>query len=246
MKDEFYIGYRKQSPPGLARCTLWIVLGLCVLVPALTGLLAARQIPAEPGNFEFGVRRSFTGVLLENPLPILRTVSADGSATNYLLVGSGKQGLPAFARGTHGQRVRLEGSLIQKGSSVMVEVNDPKSFTVLGPAQVSEMPRSREVTGEVSLVGELVDTKCYFGVMRPATGKVHRACAVRCLSGGIPPGLLLREPDGGAVTILLTGTNNQPFKFDPEWAARIVRAKGRLVQLDGLFQLEVSELSLDR
>ena len=226
MKDEFYIGYRDQCPPGLARRSRTVVMLLLVLVAGLTGLLAARQTPAEPGDFEFGVRRPFTGVLLETPLPILRSVAANGSVTNYLLVGSGKHGLPAFARGSHRQRVHFEGSLIQKGPSVMVEVNAPDSFKVLGPAMASELPQDREVAVDVTLTGELVDTKCYFGVMRPATGKVHRACAVRCLSGGIPPGLLLRDPDGGAVAVPLTGPGGQRLKFDPEWAALMVRARG--------------------
>jgi hypothetical protein len=246
MHDEFYIGYRTQCPPGLARHSRWVVLLLVVLVAGLAGLLAARQTPAEPGEFEFGVRRTFTGVLLETPLPILHAVAANGSATNYLLVGSGKHGLPLFARGSHRQRVRFEGSLIQKGASVMVEVNAPDSFQVLGPAVASELPVDREVAVDVTLTGELVDTKCYLGVMRPATGKVHRACAVRCLSGGVPPGLLLRDHEGGALAVAMTGAGGQPLKFDPEWAALVVKARGRLLYLDGLLRLEVVELSLAR
>ena len=38
-----------------------------------------------------------------------------------------------------------------------------------------------------TLIGEIVDSKRYLGVMNPGNGKVHRDCAVRCLSGGIPP-----------------------------------------------------------
>jgi hypothetical protein len=246
MNDPFYIGYLDKSPPTLARHTRGIVLLLAVIVIGLTALLAARQTPAEPGDFEFGVRRTFTGVILESPLPLLRSVSTNGAVTHYLLVGSGKYGLPAFARGSAGRRVRFDGSLIQKGDSVMVELNAPESFKVLGPATEVELTQKQERITDVVLTGELVDTKCYFGVMRPATGKVHRACAVRCLSGGVPPGLLVRDHDGGAVAVPLTGSNNQPLKFDPEWAARIVTAKGHLILNEGPLRLEVLELSLDR
>ena len=131
MNDDFYIGYLDRSPSALARHTRWVALALGVLVTGLAAVFAARQTPAEPGTFEFGVEREFEGVLQELPLPLLRTVSLAGSVTNYLLVGAGKHGLPAFARGHDGERVRFRGSLIQKGAAVMVELNDEKSFTLI-------------------------------------------------------------------------------------------------------------------
>ena len=244
MNDDFYIGYLDESPPALARHTRWVGLTLMTLVAGLAAIFAAGQRPAEPGTFEFGVKRSFEGVLFENPLPILRSVSPGGSVTNYLLVGAGKHGLPPFARGHDGFPVRFEGSLIQKGTSVMVELNDEKSFTVLGSATPGKIRPAQELIGDVMLTGELVDTKCYYGVMRPATGKVHRACAVRCLSGGVPPGLLLRDGKGGAVVVLLSGPEDRPLNFDVEWAARVVKAEGRLTLREGLPYLEVVRLSL--
>ena len=96
------------------------------------------------------------------------------------------------------------------------------------------------------LTGELVDTKCWYGVMRPATGKVHRACAVRCLSGGIPPGILVRDGEGNAVVVLLTGDAGTPLWVDPQWAARLVTASGILEYRDEVPVLRVKDLSLDR
>lgn len=170
-----------------------------------TALVAALQTPAELGVFEYGVVRSFDGILHERPLPILRSVSRDGTVTHFLLVGAGKHGLPAFARGHDGQQGRFQGSLIQKDANVMIEPNDAASFTVLGPRTVSEDGPTEAGSSDITLTGELVDTKCHFGVMRPATEKVHRACAVRCLSGGVPPGLLLRDQEGSAVVLPITG-----------------------------------------
>lgn len=244
MNDDFYIGYLDRSPAPLARHTRRLVLALGLLVVAAVVLLAARQTPADPGTFEFGVERTFEGVLYETPLPLLHSVSPSGSVTNYLLVGEGKHGLPVFARGHEGQRVRFQGSLIQKGTARMVEMNNEKSFTVMGPAAAPERLPASEVIGDVVLTGELVDTKCYFGVMRPAVGKVHRACAVRCLSGGVPPGLLVRDDKGNAVVVLLTGTGNAPLKFDVQWAAREVRVTGRLILQDAVPQLETTALEL--
>ncbi|MEL6236793.1 MAG: hypothetical protein AAFR46_20540, partial [Pseudomonadota bacterium] len=61
------------------------------------------------------------------------------------------------------------------------------------------------------LVGEICDGKCYAGAMRPGTGLAHKACAILCLDGGVPPVfvatdevegaqfMMLAGPDGGAV-----------------------------------------------
>ncbi len=244
MNDDFYIGYFDQSPRRIAGHTRWLVVLLAMLVAGLAVLLAARQAPAEPGTFEFGVKRTFEGVLYESPLPLLHSVSSVGAVTNYLLVGEGKHGLPAFARGHEGERVRFQGSLIQKGIAQMIELNDAKSFTVLGVASAQERLAASETIGEAVLIGELVDTKCYFGVMRPAVGKVHRACALRCLSGGVPPGLLVRDNQGDAIVLLLTGPGGQPLKFDVQWAARQVEAGGKLFINEGVTRLEVERLSL--
>jgi len=244
MNDDFYIGYLAQSPPRLARHTRLVVVVLALVVTATAVLVAARQRPAEAGTFEFGVKRTFEGVLYEEPLPLLRVPHQGGAATNYLLVGFGKHGLPKFARGHHGQCVRLAGSLIQKGPAVMVELNDEASFTPLGPAMDSDAFPAGEAVGEVVLTGELVDTKCYFGVMRPATGKVHRACAVRCLSGGVPPGLLLRDADGNATVVLLAGLDEAGVKLDPQWAARIIQVEGLLLVRDRMAVVQTRRLRL--
>lgn len=244
MSGEFYIGYLDKGPPSLALSTRRRVLFLATLVVGLTALIAALQTPVEPGVFEYGVVRSFEGVLRERPLPILRSVSRDGSVTHYLLVGAGKHGLPAFARGHDGQQVRFRGSLIQKDVNVMIELNDAASFTVLGPGTVSENGPAEAGSSDLTLTGELVDTKCYLGVMRPATGKVHRACAARCLSGGVPPGLLLRDHEGAAVVLLMTGPGGSTPKVDPQWAARLIRAQGRLVWNEETPHLEIVSLAL--
>ncbi|HAB17423.1 MAG TPA: hypothetical protein PLX89_07395 [Verrucomicrobiota bacterium] len=244
MKDDFYIGYLDQAPPALARHTRRVVVTLVLAVTMILGLLAARQTPADQGTFEFGVTRSFEGVLYETPLPWLRTLSAAGAGTNYLLVGSGKQGLPAFARGHDGDQVRFQGSLIYRGKAVMIELNQPNSFEVIGRAVAKDLRPRSEPVGEAVLTGELVDTKCWYGVMRPATGKVHRACAVRCLSGGVPPGLLVRDAEGNATVVLLAGADGTPLRYDVEWAARIVTASGKLELQEQTPVLRVQKLVL--
>lgn len=248
MNDDFYIGYQAKAAPALARFVRRAVIGLAVLTGVLAALLAARQQPQPDGRFEFGHTRGFEGVLHELPVPTLRVAGGSGAqiaVTNFVLVGFGKRGLPGFARGHNGKKVRFNGALIQKDRLVMIELNDEKSFQVLGEPEAHERRGVSESLGEVSLTGELVDTKCWSGVMRPATGKVHRACAVRCLSGGVPPGLLLRDEQGTAVVMLLAGADGGKLAYDAEWAARVVCVRGELELHDDLPVLRVTALTLE-
>ena len=64
--------------------------------------------------------------------------------------------------------------------------------------------------GRQTLVGEIVDSKCYLGVMNPGQLTPHRACAIRCISGGIPPILLVRQTNGSALHFLLVSSDGRP------------------------------------
>ena len=61
--------------------------------------------------------------------------------------------------------------------------------------------------GRHRLRGEIVDSKCYYGVMKPASGKAHRDCAVRCISGGAPPAFVVRSTDESVLVLLLVGAD---------------------------------------
>ncbi len=242
MSNEFYIGYEDTPPRSLSRLLGRVALGLAVILLVIVGAVAASQSPAEPGNYDFGVEKSFEGILVEGALPLLQVGTAPGAITNYLLVGSGKFGLPIFARGHGGEHVQFRGSLIQKGDAVMIEMNDPTSFAAVKTPS-NEIASDHSI-GPVSLTGELVDTKCYFGVMRPGAGKVHRGCAARCLHGGVPPGLLLRDSAGNALVVMLTGTGTSKLDLDPEWAARFIRVEGQLLMRGNVPVMEVRRLEL--
>ena len=89
----------------------------------------------------------------------------------------------------------------------------------------------REDLGEVQLTGEIVDSKCYFGVMNPGGGKVHRDCAARCISGGIPPAFLVRDGGGNTATLLLANWKRELLDHIAEPVTvrgRLSRSAGRL------------------
>jgi len=83
--------------------------------------------------------------------------------------------------------------------------------------------------GAVTLAGEIVDSKCYLGVMNPGQGKVHRDCAARCLSGGIPP--IFVTANGGEQLLLVSADGNAVGRDAlREFVAEPLTIQGELLQ----------------
>jgi len=167
------------------------------------------------GRFEYGEYRDYAGVIEEWPYPMLVTDNA-----SFLLVAPGKHGLSDTVKSMQGKHVQLKGSLIERTPDRMIEVV-PASIVV--GAQLSQATSQGMIDlGPVTLRGEIVDTKCYLGVMNPGEHKVHRDCAVRCISGGVPPAFLARDAAGDSRVLLLVGENGRalskevlPFVAEP-------------------------------
>jgi hypothetical protein len=127
----------------------------------------------------------------------------------------------------------------------MIQV-DPASIGVSGPAERTRRA-FRDDLGLVTLRGEIVDSKCYFGVMNPGRGKVHRDCAVRCISGGVPPALLVKHQDGNLRTILLTGSDGQPLGQEVlEYVAEPLAVTGRLAVINSELVLKTEPRAFTR
>ena len=181
--DDFYIGYQRQAPAGLARFLRRTVVGLLLAAAVVAAALAGLQNDFDPGVFEFGTVRDFEGTLRERPHPLLlvdRPGDAGGEPSRFFLVAFGKHGADAEVAGLDGRRARLRGTLIHRQGQTMVEVV-AGSVEAIGEAATARRPRGT-VDGAVdlgiqTLRGEIVDSKCYLGVMKPGRGKPHRACA---------------------------------------------------------------------
>src|SRR5712691_8273684 len=93
----------------------------------------------------------------------------------------------------------------------MIEVADGSIKSIADSTiQRSNASRSPVRLGQQTLIGEIVDSKCYLGVMNPGQLTTHRACAIRCISGGIPPVLLVRHTNAPALYFLLVSRDGRP------------------------------------
>jgi hypothetical protein len=217
--EEFYIGYAPRPPRRIARTIFRAVVGLSALAATVALTLLFAQHPFARSTFEFQEYREFTGELELKPYPALLVGRPGGKEySRYLLVAPGKHGADAEVSMFAGKAVRLRGSLIYRDGHTIVELV-PGSVRVVKDSRAAV---SVATLGAVTLTGEVVDSKCYLGVMNPGRTKVHRDCAARCISGGIPPAFV--TADG---FYLLVGGDGRPLQHEVlDWVGETIEVTG--------------------
>lgn len=240
MSDEFYVGYLPNKGPRLAQFNRRVVGTMLVLCLVVAALLVHTMGGFSKATFEFGVERTFEGTLVGGAVPILqiaRPGSSNGEVSSYLLVGAGKHGAGPQLIGLDGHRVRAQGTLIYRDEQTMIELAGGPPQDLGESTSTLEAIHTVELGTQV-LTGEIVDSKCYLGVMKPGNLKPHRACAVRCISGGVPPVLLVRDRNGLATYFMLVGVDGRAVGQEVlDIVAEPVRIEGRVVRRGGLLFL---------
>jgi hypothetical protein len=213
--DEFFIGYEPPMPPQLARFVATVVIVLTGAVAVWAVTLATGHVPLEGGTFEFGHPGHFAGTILERPYPALQLDGVEQhEGSQLILVAPGKHGANELIHGLDGRHVSLTGTRIQRGTRAMIEiepgsiVRDDGSESRLTAAAIRAEPFT---DGPITLRGEIVDSKCFLGVMVPGAGKTHKDCASLCLRGGIPPAFYVQDRSGESAVLLLTGPSGEPI-----------------------------------
>jgi hypothetical protein len=198
-----------------------VILAFVVAI-ALAIVLWIGQKPFAKSVFEFGSVKEFEGTIQAKPMPFLlieKTESLDGLPTFYRipLVAEGKHG--ADVDSFDGQRVKLKGTRIYREDLQMIEVLSDSVQTIQNSQ--NNVNERTENLGKFTLKGEIVDSKCYLGVMNPGQSKPHRDCAVACLRGGIPPLFIVNDKDGNKSELWLLSekgesVNNEILDFVAE------------------------------
>jgi hypothetical protein len=224
-EDEFYIGYEGTMPRGIARRVIAAiaVFGAIATTVAVVAVAAMRTLPA--ATFEYGVVSEATGILSRTPYPML-----ESGGRRIWLAGPGKFSADRVLAGIPDGFVTLHGSRIHRGRHEMLEVRGQRRPRVDSEPVASALRVDSDpvlTPGKVTLRGEIVDSKCFLGVMNPAEGAVHRDCARRCLSGGLPPMLLVRDGGRREELVLLVSADGGPA------GGAIADRAGRPIELSG-------------
>jgi len=232
--DEFYIGYLPKAPKKTGSATMRAILILFVAMIGITIITSVEQREFSSANFEYGVVTSVDGYLFTKPVPHLQVplgkdISNHELYQTVLLVGFGKAGAENFIFSQHsprkkeeGAKVRLTGSLIYGDGKTLLQVDEGSTLEYLeGKPAASSLRVGEE---KISVSGEIVDPKCFFGVMKPGEGKTHRSCAIRCIAGGIPP--VFKTDSSGY--FLLVNENNEAV------SSEVMNIVGDNVVLEGM------------
>ncbi|MBL4606130.1 MAG: hypothetical protein JKY02_10855 [Flavobacteriaceae bacterium] len=215
--EEFYVSYIEGSLGNKTKKTIkkFTFLAIFVIVSGAF-IFSFSQKRFKNSTFELATATKITGVFHESPYPMLRVQVAEDSFKNVLLLGFGKSSANPFLEkiqeevpDLNGKKLSIEGNLIYYNGKTLIQITNEEKVTLVDDS-LTILPLKEEVSS-MTFQGEIIDPKCYFGVMKPGKGKIHKSCAVRCISGGIPPVFATTDGNNVAKYFLLTDLNGKPI-----------------------------------
>ncbi|HLE31490.1 MAG TPA: hypothetical protein VJB38_02650 [Bacteroidota bacterium] len=103
------------------------------------------------------------------------------------------------------------------------------AFAVSATAQSQD---AKSTSNNVSITGEIIDVKCYTTGMMGGRGPEHEDCAIACIKGGLPVGVV-DDKTGDVYTIVpakgTKGANEALLKL----VAKKVKIEGKLLEKGG-------------
>ena len=259
--DEFYIGWMPKAPPSFSKQIKKVVLVLVAITILTATILSLAQMPFGTGNFEFGKLTEVKGIYFEGPVPMLKVINGKTifGKLNYItipLIGYGKHGAETAISEVEKEKnialnkreVTMKGTLLYNDGKLLmqVDVNDNFLVSTGNIADASLMPEIK-IMGDQSFAGEIVDPKCFFGVMKPGHGKPHKDCAIRCILGGIPPVLHVADESGKENYYLIVGANGEKMnEAVKDFVAEPVTLQATVERYDDWIILHVNQNSLKR
>lgn len=252
--SEFYIGWMAKAPQGFAKHIKKILIVIFPTALIIGYLLSVNQKKFSTANFEFGKTTEVKGIYYNSPVPMLKIFDKNNLSITLPLVGYGKHGAEtAIAEmekekevSLNGKEVTLKGTLINGDGKTLLQI-DKNDNPVVNIGVESKILLEQKDLGTRTIRGEIIDPKCYFGVMKPGEGKVHRDCAIRCILGGIPPVLHVQNEKGESNYYLIVGPNGEKMnEAVQDVVAEPVSIEAKVVQQDDWIILYVGKESIKR
>ncbi|MEH6535325.1 MAG: hypothetical protein V7719_02955 [Psychroserpens sp.] len=246
--DEFYVSYLEGSLGVKTKKVLKRFAISAILLLSVSALLFSfSQKPFKNASFELLSETKITGTFHESPYPMLRVEVAENTFKNILLVGFGKSSVNPYLKSIieetkdiKGKTLTIEGNLIYYNGKTLMQITNDEKVT-LSKANASNKIPLQNVISKMTLQGEIIDPKCYFGVMKPGKGKIHRSCAVRCISGGIPPVLATTDDNNISQYYLLTDLTGNPINQEVlPFIGKPSEIKGTVQKMEDWYLLKIN------
>lgn len=240
MDDEFFVGYL-DTPPRTKRFALGLGVGVLLFAAAMAS--AAAYFQRTPGAaLQRSERVELTGLWQQQPYPHLRYRDEESGEILHVLTARGhKAGLGDAYAELDGKMVTVGGQLFRRaGGGLLVVFRAPSE----AEGDVASLTVTEEAIGRGEFEGEIVDSKCFYGKMRPGDGRAHRPCAQLCVRGGIPPVLVMREGADEAHYVLTSPGHQEALPIDEvmEYLAEPVRVEGEVLLRGSLRLLAVEAI----
>ncbi len=246
ISKEPFVGY--ASTPSIDRRFL---LGFGAVTIGLTSAMGYMIAKTQPGggrgSWDMGTQVELAGSVYAAPYAYMRML-VNGRVQTVLLGCETKCGakerLDDIAFETGGAIVR--GSLLERDGYQMLATAAGADWIEPRPVEAPPEPVIEDL-GEARLTGEILDTKCWFGAMRPNEGLSHKACAMLCIASGVPPYFGIRDAQGRERALMITDPDGnalvQPIL---EFVAEPIEVVGRIIRIDDLFQFRMDVGSVRR
>lgn len=244
---DFFIGWDRKSGETSVKRSRFAVLIISLLAVFLVGIVAALQATIGKGFFDFGHTQEFNGLFISKPYPMLLSEKPIEGHSTILLVNEWKFGLSnEVSESFHLKSVKVKGTLINDEHQAMIEVVNEGIIPDEAFSTSDIIDNRVENIGTRTLSGEIVDSKCWLGVMNPGSRKTHRACAILCIKGGIPPILVSQtSEENPSGYYLLVGTDGSPINEQIlDYVGLPAQVEGQVKKIAGLFVMRIDPSSI--
>ena len=238
----FFVGYLAM-PEELKPFYKWLAAALILIVLGVAYWVSSSQQAVGKGQWLLAEEKTYQGYLSHDPYPVLHVIG--DLPETIILMSRGKHSSANLTSELDGKEVTVTGFPIERGGWKLLELRDQEDVTVVSSNNAFAVVS--QVLEEVTLSGEIIDSKCFMGVMKPGEGKVHRACAAMCIAGGIPPMLVVNQADGNRYGYILIGPQGQAAaELVLQDIAVPVSVFGQLERRGDLTYLRISENGINR
>lgn len=222
-RDPHFIGWLPM-PRAYTRFLVPVAVALTVASAVIAGLVARGQRSPGAARWDDDPVTTFEGIAYAEPYAMIRVADDAGDTpATILLVEEGKHGAAGRARAHDGRPVRVGGTVLRRDGRQMLELlpgDDGLRAVEMAEERAAKLRRTPPVSlGRVTLRGEIVDSKCHLGAMKPGDGTTHKGCAVLCLRGGVPPLFISRDTAGRPAYHLMVSAAGGPL--DPTFFDRV-------------------------
>jgi hypothetical protein len=235
-KPGLYVGYLPLPPRHRRFLTIFLPTTIFVMLLAAAGIAMLERDPG-PAVWETAAEQAWTGTVHLLPYPMLET-EQDGP---YLIVGIGKFGVADRLKPHDGLECTIRGYQLRRNGRHMIELSMAQdAITETGrTAESTNTPTQHAIP--ISITTEIVDGKCFLGTMKPGNRKNHKACAILCVTGGLPPIVASNLPGTNGLYPLLRvdGSTTLPQAI-LNLIGEPVHIEGTLTHINGLPVLDTT------